>query len=31
MLTQIYNWLTEGLLDTEPLKDAKWLLDELSA
>jgi hypothetical protein len=29
MLAEIYNWFTEGL-DTEPLKDAKALLDELS-
>jgi len=29
MLTQIYNWFTEGF-DTADLKDAKALLDELS-
>jgi hypothetical protein len=29
MLAEIYNWFTEGL-DTEPLKEAKVLLDELS-
>jgi hypothetical protein len=29
MLTEIYNWLTEGV-DTADLKDAKALLDELS-
>ena len=29
MLAEIYNWFTEGL-DTEPLKDAKALLDELT-
>jgi predicted ATPase len=29
MLAEIYNWFTEGL-DTEPLKDAKALLHELS-
>jgi hypothetical protein len=29
MLAEIYNWFTEGL-DTEPLKDAKALLIELS-
>ena len=30
MLAEIYNWFTEGL-DTKPLKDAKALLDKLSA
>jgi hypothetical protein len=30
MLTEIYNWFTEGF-DTADLKDAKALLDELSA
>ena len=30
MLTEIYNWFTEGF-DTVDLKDAKALLDELSA
>jgi hypothetical protein len=30
MLAEIYNWFTKGL-DTEPLRDAKALLDELSA
>jgi hypothetical protein len=30
MLAEIYNWLTEGF-DTADLKDAKVLLDELSA
>jgi predicted ATPase len=30
MLTGIYNWFTEGF-DTADLKDAKALLDELSA
>jgi hypothetical protein len=30
MLSEIYCWFTEGF-DTEPLKDAKALLDELSA
>ena len=30
MLTDIYNWFTEGF-DTADLKDAKVLLDELSA
>ena len=29
MLTEIYNWFTEGF-DTADLKDAKALLDELS-
>jgi predicted ATPase len=29
MLTDIYNWFTEGF-DTTDLKDAKMLLDELS-
>jgi hypothetical protein len=29
MLTNIYNWFTEGF-DTADLKDAKALLDELS-
>jgi hypothetical protein len=29
MLTEIYNWFTEGV-DTADLKDAKALLDELS-
>jgi hypothetical protein len=28
MLTEIYNWFTEGF-DTADLKDAKALLDEL--
>jgi hypothetical protein len=30
MLAEIYNWLTEGF-NTADLKDAKALLDELSA
>jgi predicted ATPase len=30
MLTDIYNWFTEGF-DTADLKDAKRLLDELSS
>src|SRR5262249_32618598 len=30
MLADIYNWFTEGF-DTEDLKDAKALLDELSS
>ena len=30
MLSEIYNWFTEGF-DTADLKDAKSLLDELSA
>jgi hypothetical protein len=30
MLTEIYNWFTEGF-DTADLKDAKTLLDELRA
>ena len=30
MLSEIYNWFTEGF-DTADLKDAKALLDELSA
>jgi predicted ATPase len=30
MLTEIYNWFTEGF-DTADLKDAKALLDELNA
>jgi predicted ATPase len=30
MLEQIYNWFTEGF-DTSDLKEAKSLLDELSA
>jgi adenylate cyclase len=30
MLTEIYNWFTEGF-DTADLKDAKALLDELSS
>ena len=30
MLAEIYNWFTEGY-DTKDLKDAKALLDELSA
>jgi hypothetical protein len=30
MLADIYNWFTEGF-DTADLKDAKALLDELSA
>jgi hypothetical protein len=30
MLVETYNWLAEGL-DTEPLKDAKALLEELNA
>jgi hypothetical protein len=30
MLAKIYNWFTEGF-DTADLKDAKALLDELSA
>ena len=30
MLGEIYSWFTEGL-DTADLKDAKALLDELSA
>jgi hypothetical protein len=29
MLTEIYNWFTEGF-DTADLKDAKALLDELA-
>jgi hypothetical protein len=29
MLTNIYNWFTEGL-DTADLKDAKALLEELA-
>jgi hypothetical protein len=29
MLTEIYNWFTEGF-DTRDLKDAKALLDDLS-
>jgi hypothetical protein len=29
MLTEIYDWFTEGF-DTRDLKDAKALLDELS-
>ena len=29
MLSQIYNWFSEGF-DTADLKDAKALLDELS-
>ena len=29
MLTEIYNWFTEGF-DTADLKNAKALLDELS-
>ncbi len=29
MLTNIYNWFTEGF-DTADLKDAKGLLDELN-
>jgi len=29
MLSEIYNWFTEGF-DTADLKDAKTLLDELS-
>jgi hypothetical protein len=29
MLAEIYNWVPDSL-DTEPLKDAKALLDELS-
>jgi hypothetical protein len=29
MLTDIYNWFTEGF-DTADLKDAKALFDELS-
>jgi hypothetical protein len=29
MLTDIYNWFTEGF-DTADLKDAKALLDELN-
>jgi Flp pilus assembly protein TadD len=29
MLAEIYGWFTEGF-DTPDLKDAKWLLDELS-
>jgi hypothetical protein len=29
MLSEIYNWFTEGF-DTADLKDAKALLDELS-
>ena len=33
MLTEIYNWFTEGFdgFDTAGLKDAKALLDDLSA
>jgi hypothetical protein len=30
MLTEIYNWFTEGF-DTADLKDAKALLHELNA
>jgi len=30
MLTEIYNWFTEGF-DTADLKEAKALLDELGA
>jgi predicted ATPase len=30
MLAEIYNWFTEGF-DTADLKDARKLLDELSA
>ena len=30
MLSEIYNWFTEGF-DTADLKDAKALLDELGA
>jgi hypothetical protein len=30
MIAEIYGWFTEGL-DTADLKDAKALLDELSA
>jgi hypothetical protein len=30
MLAEIYDWLTEGF-DTAELKDAKALLEELSA
>jgi adenylate cyclase len=30
MLSEIYNWFTEGF-DTTDLKDAKALLDELGA
>jgi hypothetical protein len=30
ILAEIYNWFTEGF-DTADLKDAKALLDELSA
>ena len=30
MLAEIYNWFTEGF-DTADLKEAKVLLDELSA
>jgi hypothetical protein len=30
MLAEIYNWFTEGF-NTADLKDAKALLDELSA
>jgi predicted ATPase len=30
LLTPVYNWFTEGF-DTKDLKDAKALLDELSA
>jgi hypothetical protein len=30
MLAEIYNWFSEGF-DTADLKDAKALLDELSA
>ena len=29
-MTSLYNWFTEGF-DTPDLKDAKTLLDELSA
>jgi len=29
MLSEIYNWFTEGF-DTQDLKDAKALLEELS-
>jgi hypothetical protein len=30
MLAEVYNWFTEGF-DTADLKEAKALLDELSA
>jgi hypothetical protein len=30
MLAEVYNWFTEGF-DTADLKDAKALLEELSA